>query len=97
MTDDVFVQRAAHTKRVVHDLKQSLREQLGEHEEVLIGDHTCVYATGSVGRDEMGPSSDLDAYLVRVREAGSSGDAQALETAVACACASPLSEDGERQ
>lgn len=66
MTDDIFAQQHAHTQKVVQQLKASLTQGFGDQYSELIGDHTCVYATGSCGRGEMGASSDLDAYVVRV-------------------------------
>lgn len=55
MTDDVFERRRAHTESIVARLEQSLSRE-------PLGDHTCIYATGSCGRGEMGEGSDLDAY-----------------------------------
>lgn len=62
---DVFAERRAHTDGIVASLKTTLERELGS-EGVAIGDQTCVYATGSCGRGEMGQGSDLDAYIVRM-------------------------------
>lgn len=82
MIDDVFVQRTTFTEQIVQRIRQALQEQLGERQSTLIGDHTCIYATGSCGRGEMSAGSDLDAYLVRVTDEGSDDDATTLEAAV---------------
>jgi hypothetical protein len=42
---------------------QSVKESLSSAEE-LFGQSVCVYATGSYGRLEAGPSSDLDLFIV---------------------------------
>jgi len=63
---DIFAQRNEHTEKTIGRLVQSMNNQLGVEQGVLIGEHTCVYSTGSCGRMEMGRGSDLDAYVVRV-------------------------------
>lgn len=66
MGGGVFERRQRRTEGKVTALQQSLEEQLGERTGHLIGEHTCVYATGSCGRGEMGKGSDLDAYIAQV-------------------------------
>lgn len=57
--------RAAYTKGRLSEFTDALRASLGEGEvEYALGDHGCVYATGSGGRGEMHESSDLDAFIV---------------------------------
>lgn len=93
MTDDVFERRRAHTESIVARLEQSLSRE-------PLGDHTCIYATGSCGRGEMGEGSDLDAYIVRVDGGAAPAEASAgLEAAVEAANAAaglpPLDGDGK--
>jgi len=77
----VFEERRAYTERVFAKLSQSLQETLRERQAAVIGDHTCVYATGSCGRGEMGPRSDLDAYVVG-RGDRSEEDSEFLQDAI---------------
>ncbi|MEX1364202.1 MAG: hypothetical protein AB1Z98_13835 [Nannocystaceae bacterium] len=65
-------------------IEQGLRHELGARHDELVGSHTCVYATGSCGREEMGVGSDLDAYIVRV-DGGGLTNADSLEAAVRAA------------
>ncbi len=95
-THEIFGVRKEHTQRVFETLVESLRSTIGERFEEVIGDHTFVYATGSCGRGEMGPGSDLDGYVVHIGAKPS--DAQliqhALEVANATAKLPPLDGGG---
>lgn len=81
MRDPVFGERRRYTNRVVEKLKQTLNRELGARHGELIGDHTCVYATGSCGRGEMGHGSDLDAYIVQLGQPDPARS-KVIETAV---------------
>jgi hypothetical protein len=74
MESEIFGKRKSYTDRVVQQVEQSLRTEFGDEHDSLIGDHTCIYATGSCGRGEMGVGSDLDAYVVRVTDHVSSAE-----------------------
>lgn len=84
---DIFRLRREHTQSVFETLVESLQATIGDRLDDVVGDHTFVYATGSCGRGEMSPHSDLDAYVVRVgTSAADSGFLQqAIETANAAA------------
>ncbi len=83
MADDIFTTRREHTQALVERLQATLKRELADRYDELVGDHTCVYATGSCGRGEMGEGSDLDAYAVRVE--GEPGDSTPIEDAVRAA------------
>ena len=97
-TADIFANRRERTQRTLTALRESLDAQLGDARADLIGAHTCIYATGSCGREEMGAGSDLDAYIVRIDGEGVANSA-ALEAAVKHANASaglpPLDGEGK--
>lgn len=81
------------------DFRRVLRSEIPRGEwEVLIGDHTCVYAVGSGGRRELGTHSDLDVFLVRDGKRKRTDEAR-LQTAVIRAMGKakfdPPSNDGE--
>jgi hypothetical protein len=66
MTDETeafFAQRAEFTKTRVEAFRAALRDELREPE--LLGETTCVYATGSGARGELSKVSDLDVFIVR--------------------------------
>lgn len=83
MTDVEFFQgrrdRSAHR---LEEFEVSLRRVLEEDLDRVLGDHTCVFATGSGGRLEMGEASDLDVFLVRVNGDKSRIDEVLLQAAV---------------
>ncbi len=47
------------------ELREAFTAQTDEDLRVALGDHTCIYVTGSGGRAEMSETSDLDAFIVR--------------------------------
>jgi predicted nucleotidyltransferase len=55
-----YLHQARHTSNA---RLRTLKNALGEAE-TLITDKACVYATGSFGRGEAGPDSDLDLFIV---------------------------------
>lgn len=82
MGSDVFAERRTRTDEVVQKLASSLEDDFDTEFDSLIGDHTCIYATGSCGRGEMGPDSDLDAYVIRVTGEISTPESRRIEEAV---------------
>ncbi|EDM77339.1 hypothetical protein PPSIR1_26518 [Plesiocystis pacifica SIR-1] len=98
MSETIFDTRRERTRRTLATLRGSLREQLGADYEALIGAHTCIYATGSCGREEMGAGSDLDAYIVRIDGQGVANSAaleRAVQRANAAAELPPLDGEGK--
>jgi predicted nucleotidyltransferase len=65
---ELLSQRRKETARRVDEL----RKELGEAE-ILCGERACVYATGSFGRGETAPHSDLDVFIVSNCEDGKPG------------------------
>jgi hypothetical protein len=57
---------------------EALRAQLGPAETLIAG-RACVYATGSFGRLEAGPLSDLDLFIVVDTKDGDKGRVRALD------------------
>src|SRR4051794_40366881 len=51
--------RRSATRARITELRARLQEA-----EALLSDKACVYATGSFGRGELGPKSDLDLFIV---------------------------------
>jgi len=82
---DIFLECRERTQQVLDALKSNIQDQLGDELNTWVGDHTCVYVTGSMGRLEMGTKSDLDAYTVKPD--GASEDSSSLEAAVKLATA----------
>lgn len=77
---DIFLECRERTQRVLAALKSKVQNHLGDDFNTLVGDHTCVYVTGSMGRLEMGTNSDLDAYTVGPEREGE--NTSSLERAV---------------
>jgi len=93
----IFEARRRYSQEVLTRLREHLRSSLGDRHDPLIGAHTFVYATGSCGREEMGPSSDLDAYVVRMNEANREESEElqrAIEQANSAAGLPPLDAGG---
>lgn len=83
----------------LEDFSTALRKELSDaYYSEALGDHTCIYATGSGGRLEMHDGSDLDVFLVRFDGEGSRRQAALLQSAVVRAMDSchfpPPSQDG---
>lgn len=85
MTHQIFEQRRKYTQNIVLNLQSHLKESLGDRYDALVGDHTCVYATGSCGRGEMSETSDLDAYSIRVYGAPVEEESDAIVEALKAA------------
>ncbi len=81
--NDIFRLRREYTQTVFDTVVSNVRQTLGDRFDEVIGRHTFVYATGSCGRGEMGPHSDLDVYVVRSGQetSGQSLVQQAIEAA----------------
>ncbi len=99
MSEDIFGGRRSRTQVVVEGLVSELRKRLGEEFERCIGDHTCVYVTGSCGRGEMGTGSDLDAYIVTLAPVADAGLGNTIVDAIRGAneaCGLPEIDGGGR-
>lgn len=79
---DLFAERRASTETILSQFRERLEHHLGRDLPAVIGDHTTVYVTGSGGRGEMSPASDLDLFLVRVRGEPSRLDAVLLQASI---------------
>jgi hypothetical protein len=93
----IFEAKQSYTDDILTRLRAELGTELGEQEAAVIGEHTCVYATGSCGRGEMGSFSDLDAYVLRIGEANAEHDGivrAAIEAANERMGLPPLDGDG---
>jgi hypothetical protein len=98
MTHNIFEQRRTYTQGIVSGLQNHLKQSLDDQYDAVIGDHTCVYATGSCGRGEMSETSDLDAYSIRVYGAPppeSEAIVKALKAANSALNLPPLDGDGK--
>ena len=65
---ELLEQRRKETTRRIEELRKELSDA-----EKLSGDKACVYATGSFGRGETTPHSDLDVFIVSRDEPDKSG------------------------
>jgi predicted nucleotidyltransferase len=62
---NAFIERASkESERRFQELKGELRNTEAE-----FGRKACVYASGSFGREEAGPHSDIDLFIVRDSDA----------------------------
>jgi len=97
-SEDPFEIYRQRSLEAIAGIKSHIEEELEDRLPKLIGEHTCIYATGSCGRLEMGEGSDLDAYVVRVDGEAIAKQAE-LEAAVASANEDqglpPLDGDGK--
>lgn len=59
MTDKYYLQSRASAEQRFADLRSYLNDA-----QELAGQKACVYSTGSFGRSEAGPNSDLDLFIV---------------------------------
>jgi hypothetical protein len=65
-TEKLIADRAAYASARLKSFSTRLSGHLSEAEHAsAVGDHTCVYVTGSGGRLEMSEASDLDAFVLR--------------------------------
>ncbi len=64
MGQELARRRALSLQRAT-ELQTRLEAGLGTDFERLVGDHTCIYATGSLGRLELSATSDLDVFIAR--------------------------------
>ncbi len=62
---DLIEMRRRQTEQRLEAFREALGQHLGDDGRDALGQHTCVYATGSAGRGEMGAESDLDLCIVR--------------------------------
>lgn len=83
MTADIIEARRAHTRQVLDEVREAFLDAVGEARATALGEHTTVYVTGSCGRGDMGPASDLDPYVVRVDGSVNDADRDVLATALA--------------
>lgn len=97
--EHIFEQRKQHTDQRINEFRLSLDAFLGDDRDKVVGDHTCIYATGSAGRGELGAHSDLDVFLLRSSGSSKKLDEVILQSAVVRAmrsCQFPdPSNDGE--
>lgn len=70
-----------------------------DRSEILLGDHTTLYATGSGGRGELSPYSDLDVFLLRRGKPAKTLDSVEIQAAIVKTLREvgfpPPSRDGE--
>lgn len=79
---DLYGQRRAYTDEALDRFRRRLEHHLDSDLPKVIGDHTTVYVTGSGGRGEMCPASDLDLFLVRAVGNPSRLDAVVLQSSI---------------
>lgn len=82
MSADRIEERRLRTDAVLHVVREAFVRELGAARTSLLGDHTTVFVTGSAGRGDMGPASDLDPYVVRIVGDVPGADADAIEGAL---------------
>ena len=88
MAIEIIEERRARTKAILGVVRDTfLRELDGAEGEEALDAATTVYVTGSAGRGDMGPASDLDPYVVRVDGAVSKTHADKIEGALSGALA----------
>lgn len=79
----VLQQRRDYTETRLAEYQKSLQKHLREDgHEALHRDSTCIYATGSGGRGEMGEGSDLDLFIVGATKRPSALDAVLIQAGV---------------
>ncbi len=82
MTEDIVAQRRAFTESVLREVSDVLRIELkAVGSEVLCGG-TTIYVTGSAGRGDMGPASDLDPYVIDIDGRATADQSEAIEGAL---------------
>lgn len=59
-------ERAAYSEMKLEELTEILQRQLGDDAEKVLGENTCIYVVGSLGRGEMSEHSDVDSFVARV-------------------------------
>jgi hypothetical protein len=95
----IFAARDAYTTKKMVDFKDALSTLLEDTAEREASISTCIYATGSAGRGELGEHSDLDAFLLRLGPEARRLDEVVLQSAVIRAMRAcdfpPPSNDGE--
>lgn len=98
MSSTTFDTRRIYTREVLATFGEKLQAHLADDHGRVIGDHTTVYVTGSGGRGEMSPASDLDLFVVRATGNPSRLDAVVVQSSILRAtrdCGIPLpSADG---
>lgn len=96
--DDDLSARAARSRTRLDTFREGFAANL-DRSEVLLGDHTTLYATGSAGRGELSPFSDLDVFLVRRGRPARTLDAVEIQAAIVRTLREvgfpPPSRDGE--
>jgi hypothetical protein len=80
--DSVLAEREDFSKRRVEEFSTALARELSDYDAEALGDHSCIYTTGSGGRLEMHSGSDLDVFLVRIEGSTSHIQAALLQSAV---------------
>lgn len=78
----LFDDRAANARRRLDELARSLRPHLGDDEQRLLGNHTCIYTVGSGARGEMSEHSDVDLFVARVEGEVSAHDERLIIQAI---------------
>jgi len=96
--DEALRAREASSEARLGRFREAFAQNL-ERADVLLGDHTTLYATGSGGRREMSPHSDLDVFLVRRGRPAKTLDAVEIQAAIVKTLREvgfpPPSRDGE--
>ena len=99
MPADIIAERKKRTNAVLGAVRDIFVREVGDSWDTVIGDHTTIYVTGSAGRGDMGPASDLDPYVVREGGDASEVHGLAIETALENALARtglpPLDANGD--
>lgn len=85
MPADIIRERRLRTQAVLGVVKDAFERELGASRDARLGTRTTVFVTGSAGRGDMGPASDLDPYVVRLDDAVTDEDADAIEHALEAA------------
>ena len=79
--DELLRARAAASEERLSLFREAFAKNL-DRKDILLGDHTTLYATGSGGRREMSPYSDLDVFLVRRGKPAKTLDAVEIQAAI---------------
>jgi hypothetical protein len=66
--NELLKTRRQYTDNLVDQFRELIttKHLIGKEQTEVLGNHTCLYAVGSVGRREMSRHSDLDLFLVRL-------------------------------
>lgn len=64
---DLFAARVATSNARLRAFAEAFEAQVAPERDEILGGDTCVYVVGSGGREEIGPHSDLDVFLVSER------------------------------